>query len=365
MRENPVKVGLIGCGMISKIYFENARRLPQLSIVACADLLVERAQARAAEFEIPRACTVDELLADPEIELVINLTVPKAHGEIALAALNAGKGVYNEKPLATQRVEGTAMLDLAAKRGLRVGCAPDTFLGGGLQTCRKLIDDGEIGEPVAATAFMLSHGHESWHADPEFYYQPGAGPMFDLGPYYLTALVSLIGPIKRVAGSARITFPERTITSEPKRGTTITVNTPTHVAGTVDFASGAVGTIITTFDVWPTDLPRIEIYGTEGSLSVPDPNTFRGPIRLRRPRANEWIELPLTRGWTDNSRGIGLADMAIGLRTGRPHRASGQLAYHVLDVMQAFLDSSAASRHISIESTCDRPEPLSPTWPDA
>jgi predicted dehydrogenase len=350
--------------MISKIYLENARKLPLLSVVACADLVPERAQARAAECAIPRAYSVDELLGDPEIDLVLNLTVPRAHGEIALAALRAGKSVYNEKPLAISREQGKAMVALAGERGLRVGCAPDTFLGGGLQTCRRLIDAGEIGEPVAATAFMLSHGHESWHADPDFFYQPGAGPMFDMGPYYLTALVSLIGPVRRVAGSTRITFPERTISSEPRRGTIIKVNTPTHIAGTLDFASGAIGTIITTFDVWPTELPRIEIYGTDASLSVPDPNTFSGPVRLRRPRTQEWIDVPLSHGWTENSRGIGLADLAMGLRLGRDHRASGQLAYHVLDLMQSFLDSSVAGRHITIESTCERPAPLSPSWPD-
>jgi predicted dehydrogenase len=211
---------------------------------------------------------------------------------------------------------------------------------------------------------MLSHGHESWHADPDFFYQPGAGPMFDMGPYYLTALVSLIGPIQRVTGSARVTFPVREIASEPRRGTKITVNTPTHIAGVMDFASGAIGTIVTSFDVWPTEVPRIEIYGTEGSLSVPDPNTFRGPIRLRRPRSDEWVDVPLTRGWTDNSRGIGLADLSLGLRSGQLHRASGRLAYHVLDVMQAFLDASAAGQHVSILSTCDRPEPLPADWPN-
>ncbi len=358
MERQAVKVGLIGCGTISKIYLENARRLPIIDIVACADLLVERAQARAAEFGVPRALTVDELLGDPEIELVINLTIPKAHAEIALGALESGKSVYNEKPLAVKREDGQRLLDAASERSRRVGCAPDTFLGGGLQTCRKLIDDGVIGEPVAATAFMLSHGHESWHPDPDFYYQPGAGPLFDMGPYYLTALVALLGPIRRVTGSARVTFPERLITSAPKQGERITVNTPTHVAGILDFTSGAVGTIVTTFDVWPTDVPRIEIYGTEASLSVPDPNTFGGPIRLRKPRSKEWVDVPLSHGWIDNSRGIGLADMARGIRLGGSHRANGQLAFHVLDAMESILESSRIERHVTLTSTCERPDPI-------
>src|ERR671935_238140 len=249
MTEPPVKVGVIGCGHISATYFSVMRTFSILDVAACADLDLARAHARAAEFGVPRACRVEELLADPEIEIVVNLTIPRAHGEVALAALEAGKCVYNEKPLAVSRAEGHHLVEMARQRGLLVGCAPDTFLGAGLKTCRKVIDDGQIGEPVAATAFMMSHGHETWHPDPAFYYQPGGGPMFDMGPYYLTALVSLIGPIKRIAGSARATFPERTISSQPKAGETITVNTPTHVAGTVDFRNGAIGTVITSFDV--------------------------------------------------------------------------------------------------------------------
>lgn len=354
----PVRVGLVGCGTISRIYCQNAKNLDAIEVVACADLLAERARARAEEFGIPRAVTVEELLADPEIELVLNLTIPRAHAEVALAAIESGKSVYSEKPLAVTRADGQHMLERAAAKGVRVGCAPDTFLGGGLQTCRRLIDEGAIGTPVAAVAFFLNHGHESWHPDPDFYYQPGAGPLFDMGPYYLTALTSLVGPVRRVTSSAQITFPERTITSQPKQGTKIQVNTPTHVAGVLDFANGAVGTIITSFDVWPTDLPRIEIYGTTGNLSVPDPNTFGGPVRIRRAGEKEWTEAPLTHGFTANSRGIGLADMAHAVRSGRPHRASGELSFHVLDVMQSLLDASAAGRHVDVSSTCERPAPL-------
>jgi predicted dehydrogenase len=353
------KIGVIGCGNISGIYLSNCQKVFQiLEVAACADLLPERAKAKAEEFGVGRACSVEELLSDPQIRIVVNLTVPNAHAAVGLAALEAGKSVHNEKPLTVTREEGRKMLQLAQAGKLRVGCAPDTFLGAGIQTCRKLIDDGWIGQPVAATAFMTCHGHESWHPDPEFYYKPGGGPMFDMGPYYVTALVALLGPVRRVTGSARITFPERTITSQPKYGTQVKVEVPTHVAGVMDFADGAVGTIITSFDVWAANLPRIEIYGTAGSLSVPDPNAFGGPVRLRRPGAEEWSLMPLSHGYAKNGRGIGVADMAYGLRSGRPHRTSGELAYHVLDIMHAFDDASRQGRHVELASTCERPAAL-------
>ncbi|HET6457195.1 MAG TPA: Gfo/Idh/MocA family oxidoreductase [Armatimonadota bacterium] len=352
----PTKVGIIGCGNICGIYFQSGKMFEILDIAACADLLPERAEAKANECGC-KAMSVQQLLADPEIQIVMNLTIPKAHAEVGLAALQAGKSVHNEKPLAVTREDGRKMLDLAKAKGLRVGCAPDTFMGGGIQTCRKLIDDGEIGEPIGATAFMMCHGHEHWHPDPEFYYKPGGGPMFDMGPYYLTALVNLMGPVKRVTGSARASFPERLITSTAKNGTKIKVETPTHVTGIMDFANGAVGVIITTFDVWAAELPRIEIYGTKGTLSVPDPNSFGGPVRMQKGR-DPWEEVPLTHGYAENSRGIGVADMAYALRSGRPHRASGELAYHVLDIMHAFHDASREGRHIMLESTCSQPAPL-------
>ena len=354
----PVKVGIVGCGTISGIYLKNSKLLDAFEVVACADLLPERARARAAEYGVARAGTVEELLADPEVEVVLNLTIPNAHAEIALAALEAGKSVYNEKPLAIRREEAGRMLDLAASKGLRVGCAPDTFLGAGIQTCRKVIAEGIIGQPVAVTAFMTNHGHESWHPDPAFYYKVGGGPMFDMGPYYLTALVNLLGPVRRVTGSARITFPERTITSQPKSGEKIAVEVPTHVAGVLDFACGAIATIVTSFDVWSTDLPRIEIYGSAGSLSVPDPNTFGGPVRLRRPGSREWEEIELAYPNAKNSRGLGIADMCAALRSGRPHRASGDLAFHVLDVMHAIPEASREERHIALASDCVQPAAL-------
>ena len=351
------RIGLIGCGNICGIYLQNSKRFRGADIIACADLDLERAHGRAGEYGIT-AVSVDELLSDPGIDAVLNLTIPRAHASVSIAALQAGKHVYSEKPLATNLADGLRILDAARERNVRVGCAPDTFMGGGLQTCRKLIDDGVIGEPVGATAFMMSHGHESWHADPAFYYEIGGGPMLDMGPYYLTALVHLLGPIRRVTGSARITFPERTITSQPKHGEKIRVEVPTHVAGVMDFESGAVGTILMTFDTWFSTLPRIEVYGSEGSLLVPDPNTFGGPVMLRNPGDSAWEEVTLTHGLTDNSRGIGLAEMADAIVSGRPHRASGDLALHVLEVMEGIHKASESGRHYEVSSKTQRPEPI-------
>ncbi|RIK40752.1 MAG: oxidoreductase [Chloroflexi bacterium] len=350
-----VGVGLIGCGYISDIYLKNLTASDAVVVRACADLLPERAQARAAKYGVAKACAVEELLADPEIEIVLNLTVPKAHYAVALAALEAGKSVHNEKPLALTRAEGKHLLDLAAAKGVLLGCAPDTFMGGGLQTCRKLIDDGVIGEPLALNAFMQDHGTEGWHPDPEFYYEPGGGPMFDMGPYYLTAMVAMLGPVRRVTGSARISQPERLITSQPKAGTRIPVQVPTHISTVLDFVQGAVGTLVTSFDCWGHQLPHIEIYGSEGTLSCPDPNYFGGPVRLRKAREREWQEVPLAFGHTENSRGIGVLDMAEALRTGRLNRANGQMAYHVLDIMHAVHDASETGQHVLLESTCERP----------
>ncbi len=329
-----------------------------LDIVACADLDSSRAKAKAEQYAIAHAYTVEELLADPEIEIVVNLTIPRAHADVALQVIRANKSIYSEKPLALTREQGQEVLTEAKARGLLVGSAPDTFLGAGIQTCRKLIDDGAIGEPIAATGNMLSHGPEGWHPDPDFYYQPGGGPLFDMAPYYLTAFISLIGPVHRVAASARITFPERTITSQPHYGDIIHVHTPTHIAGIIDFSNGAIGTHTPSFDVWSSGLPNIEIYGTEGTLRVPDPNIFGGQVLIRHAHEKEWQDVPLTHSYSEQIRGIGVADMALALRSGRPHRASGAMAYHVVDVMQAFLQSSDAGKHIEIASTCTRPAPL-------
>ena len=353
-----IKIGVIGCGNISQIYLTNLKRFKFLDVAACADLDLKRAKAKADEHGIATACSTEELLADPDISVVVNLTIPKAHSAVAMASVKAGKSVYNEKPLTITRIKGKKLLDLAKKKRVRVGCAPDTFMGSGIQTCQKLLEDGAIGKPVAATAFMTCHGHESWHPDPEFYYKLGGGPMFDMGPYYLTALVSLLGPAKRVTGATRISFKERLITSKPKEGTRIRVDVPTHVVGVIDFACGAIATIITSFDIWAAHLPRIEVYGSEGSLSVPDPNTFGGPVMLRKRNDKDWRDISLSHGYEENSRGLGVADMALGWRDKRPHRANGELAYHVLDIMHAIHDASKTGKHIKLRSTCKRPQPL-------
>ena len=351
------KVGIIGCGNISDTYFKGCPAFEVLQITACADVDMARAHAQAAKYGL-RALSVDELLADAEIDLVINLTVPMAHAEINVRALEAGKNVHTEKPLAVTRADGQRTLELAARKQLRVGSAPDTFMGGGLQTCLGLINAGAIGEPVAASAFMVGRGPEAWHPSPDSFYQTGAGPMFDVGPYYLTSLLCLLGPVRRVTASARASFAERTAGHPDVLGRKIRVDTPTHIAGVLEFRSGLICTLITSFDIWHSQLPRIEIYGSTGTLSVPDPNTFGGPVLLRNAEDANWREMPLTHGYTENSRGIGAADMVHALRSGRPHRASGALAYHVLDLMHAFHDAARAGTHVELASTCQQPAPL-------
>ena len=354
-----VKVGIIGCGAISNAYFKGCKTFPILEIVNCADLDVARAKAKADEFGIPRHGDVAQLLADPEVEIVVNLTIPRAHTSVNLGAIDAGKHVFCEKPFAISRNEGLPVLAAAKAKGVLIGSAPDTFFGESHQSCRKLIDDGAIGQPIGAVAFMACHGHETWHPSPAFYYDIGGGPMFDMGPYYLTALVNLMGPMKRVSGSTKITFPERLITSQPLHGTKVEVKTPTHLAGTIDFVNGAIATVMMTFDVWHQHLPRIEIYGTEGTLAVPDPNGTGGEILLRRCDQREWRNMPITHTGIAG-RGAGVADMAYAIVSGRAHRANGEMAFHVVDAMQAFEDSSTSGRHIELETTCAQPEALPP-----
>lgn len=359
----PVRVGIVGAGVISDRYLTNALRFPAIEMVAIADLDPARSRARAEQHGIT-AMSVSELLAEPSIEVVVNLTIPAAHAEVNRAILAAGKHVYSEKPLATDREAGSELLRLADQQGLLVGCAPDTFMGAGLQTARAVLDAGTIGTPVAATAFMVGFGPERWHPDPAFFYAPGAGPLFDVGPYYLTMLVHLFGPIAAVNASAVIGRRQRPIYSEPHKGTLIDVTTPTHVSAHIEFVAGPAATLITSFDVPASELPRGEVYGEGGTLSLPDPNTFGGPVKVRLPGDPGWTAVPLSGGDEQESRGLGLADMASTLRSGAPregggaHRASGALALHVLDAMQSILESADSRQWRTLTTTCERPEPM-------
>jgi predicted dehydrogenase len=337
-----------------------AKNFPIVEIVACADLNAEAAKKRAEEFKVPKVMEVEELINDRGIDIVLNLTVPKAHAPVALAALEAGKHTYAEKPFGVNRAEGQKVIDAARRKNLRVGCAPDTFMGAGIQTARKLIDEGAIGRPVAFTAFMMGRGHESWHPSPEFYYEVGGGPMFDMGPYYLTALLNLLGPIKRLSGLASIAIPERTITSKPKFGKKINVQTPDHICGTIEFEQGAVGTIIQTFATYhaPMDWQNpIMVYGETGTMKVPDPNGFDGPVFIRNADDKDWqpVEHQFVKGY---GRSVGLADMAYAIGSGREHRANGQQAFAVLDAMQGFLDSSQQNKTVTPTIQYKRPAPM-------
>jgi predicted dehydrogenase len=355
-----LKLGIIGCGNISPLYLKAPQHFEVLETLAVSDLDRNLAEARAKEFGIPNVLSVDELINHPDIDAVVNLTVPNSHASISLRALGAGKHVYSEKPLATDLKDARPLLELASQKNLRLACAPSTFLGATVQTARKAIDEGLIGEPVAVNAFMLHHGMEHWHPNPEFFYQPGAGPMFDMGPYYLTALVTLLGSAKRVSSSARISFKERLIASQPKAGQRFSVTTPTHIAGTLEFASGPIATLVTSFDVWHSELPKFEIYGSEGTLSLQAPNVFGGEVKVRKAKDDTWQTLPFVHTITDMEQGwgLGLADLAVAIRDNRPHRANGEMAYHVLELMHAFLKSSEEKKHVETESTCERPEPL-------
>lgn len=358
-----VKIGIIGCGDISNIYLKNCTEVFKiLDVIGCADLIKERAEEKAAKFNI-KAYSVDELLSDKEIQIVVNLTIPKAHAEVSLSALKANKNVYSEKTLAINREDANKVLELAKEKNLLVGCAPDTFMGAGIQTCRKILDEGKIGDPVAGNALLLYHGNEFQHPNPEFFYKQGGGPLLDMGPYYINALICLIGPVKKVTGMTKMSFPERTVEVGPKKGKKIKVETDTHITGLLEFVNGTIVTLITTFDVWNTRFlpPFMEIYGSSGTLATPFPHEFGGEVSYSKPRPpfqDEWEEIPLTQGYVENSRGLGLADMAYALISGREHRANGEMAYHALDVMLSIIESSKKGEHILLQSTCKRPKPL-------
>ena len=364
------RIGIIGCGNIAPVYVRTLGELPWVDVAAFADGAPERAEELAKDHvrivgatRAGRATSVRELLADPEVHAVVNLTPAHAHASVSRAILESGKAVFSEKPLAVTFDEGRALIDLAQKRNLRVGCAPDTFLGAGLQTARDAIDRGMIGEPISANAFMLGFGPEWWHPNPEIFYGPGAGPLFDMGPYYLTALAHLLGPARSVYGSARIGIEDRVIHAKDRVGDVVKATTPTHVSSIIEFASGASATLVTSFDVKASRYRNIEIYGTEATLSVPDPNTFGGPVQLRSIIASDWRNLPLKKPTIPQQRGIGLADMLSATTAGRPHRASSDLALHVLEQMTSILRSSDEGRRIDLTTTCDRPTPLTSHLP--
>jgi predicted dehydrogenase len=357
-----MRAGVVGCGKISEVYLKNLKASSDVEVIACSDVLVERAQQRAAEFGVPRACTNAELLADPDVELVVNLTVPTAHAEVTLAAVEAGKHVASEKPLATNLGDARRIRDEATGRGVVVSCAPDTFLGPGFQTSLALLTDGRVGEPVAAAAFRIHRGPENWHPNPAFFFGPGAGPLLDIGVYYVTQLVCLLGPVRRVGGMGSILYPEVRPTKGPLVGETIKVTTPTFVAGLLEFASGVRAVLVTSFGIPAYELPHMHVYCSGGTLAVPDPNTFDGPVLVRgNDEDAEWREQPLlfpTTKVRSDSRGIGVIEAVRAIREEREPRASLPLSYHVTEVMLAILESNDSGEHINIESTCERPAPL-------
>ena len=347
-----VKVGLLGTGDISGIYCENLTNLfEEVEIAAVCDLVKEKALKKQEMYNIPIVYdTMEEMFADPDIEIIVNLTRPYEHFETSKAALLAGKHVYSEKPLAASFEEGQVLYELAEKKGLMLGGAPDTFLGAGIQTCRKLIEDGWIGDVVGGTARMTCRGHEGWHPDPAFYYQYGGGPMLDMGPYYVTALVNLMGRVAGVSAMTDKTFEKRIIGSSPKKGQVIDVSVSTNLAGIMRFDSGAIAQILMSFDIYYDRQDCLEIYGTKGTLKVPDPNTFGGQVYLLRPEEGAFKEIPLLFDYKENSRGLGVADMAKALQTGRPFRAGVHQTYHVLEILTAFDKSSENNQYIPMTS---------------
>ena len=351
-----MKVGIIGCGVIVAQYLATFDTLPDVELVAVADLDPSRAHAIAEGREGVRALEVDELLADPEVDTVLNLTIPAAHADIDLRAIAAGKHVYSEKPFAVTSEEGQTVLRAAEDAGVAVGSAPDTVLGTGTQTARAAIDEGLIGTPIAATATMVTPGHERWHPQPDFYYLPGGGPLLDMGPYYIHALVTLLGPVEAVIGAASRTRGERTIGSGPRAGEAIPVSTDTHITGVLIHAGGVLSTLVMSFDAVATAIHPIEIHGNQGTLAVPDPNQFDGDVSIHRLGGQGWEVLPVSAGYEGAARGIGLQDMA---QRGAALRASGELGQHVLEVMNAVLDSAHGGSRVEVASTVDRPEAVS------
>ena len=356
-------VALLGCGMISGAYAPTIAEFDHLDLVACADVDPARATEVAERHGIPEVCTIDELLAHPEVEVIVNLTPASAHEAVTRAILEAGKAAYSEKPLGVDLTGAQALVDLAAQQGLRLGCAPDTFLGAGLQTAAAAIEAGAIGTPLAATAFVMGAGPQIWHPNPGIFYERGAGPLFDMGPYYVTAIVQLLGPAVRVAAMTRDDGAKRMIHAGPRQGEQFDVDVPTHVAATIELTSGVIATLVASFDVAATRHRNIEVYGTEGTLSVPDPNSFGGPVTVRRLGDAEWVPIELRPATITQQRGIGVAEMAWAAGVGRPHRASGDLALHAVDVMASAVTAAQERRTIDLTTTCAKPPLLAEGLP--
>ena len=364
-------VGFIGTGNISSAYLraitghETMAGFPVLDIKGLADMRPEVSQARATEFGL-KSMSIDEMLASSDIQLIVNLTIPRAHVDVGLRALAAGKHVYSEKPLGITYAEGRKLLDAANKAGLRIGSAPDTFLGGSHQQARAVVDSGVLGQLVGGTGFFQCPGHEAWHPDPAFYYDIGGGPVLDMGPYYITDLVNLLGPVARVSAMGSRLRTQRTVLSEPKKGQVMDVHVDTHATASLGFANGAIVQVGFSFDVAAHKHVPLELYGTEASLIVPDPNFFGGDVEIRkRGRDEDWVKVPVTQPYADgNYRSLGVADMAQAILDNRPHRANGDLALHVLEVMEAFATASAEGRTVDIKTPVARPEPLATSLRD-
>jgi predicted dehydrogenase len=358
MSAGPVGVGIIGAGVISTQYLENLTVFPDVEVRFIADLDLDRAAAQAEKFGVAASGTVAELLADEAIEIVVNLTIPKVHVEVAQQILAAGKHVWSEKPFALDRVSGQELLDAAHAAGLRVATAPDTFLGAGIQSSRRLIESGGIGAPLTALTLMQGPGPESWHPNPDFLFQEGAGPLFDIGPYYITALVQFFGPVKRVSAVASKAKASRVIGSGPRAGESFEVTVPTHVAALLEFESGQTAQSVFSFD---SKLRRtqFEVAGVDGTLTVPDPNMFEGDLLVQGDE-----DEPRTVAATGStfSRGTGVVELARAIRAGVPERASGELAFHVLDVMQSTIEAGTTGTPVDVASTVDIVPPLPETW---
>jgi predicted dehydrogenase len=363
-------VGVVGCGNISEVYFVNAKLFRDIRFVACADIDAEAA-SRQADRHGAVACGVADLMKRDDVDIVLNLTIPEAHAEVSLAALESGKHVYSEKPLAMAVADGARILAVGKARELRIGAAPDTILGAGYQLARRAIDAGRIGRPLSAVGAVLSHGMEHWHPNPGFFFRKGAGPVLDMGPYYVSALVSLLGPVSAVQAVAQIGFAERTVSTPGSGllGQTIRVETPTSVQALLEFTSGAQATFVASWDVWRHSLPPIELHGETASLRLPDPNWFGGRVEIAEGRG-DWralssrgqpfgvVNWPLSKPAHANYRGLGLADMARAIIEGRAHRADGALALHALAVMTGMLEAAHEGRKKQIAAPCERPQPL-------